>query len=75
MTKPTWVNREEASIHLSVDERTLIKWCEVGYLKLGTHWQFIENNGYRQEYFHIDWCKEEMNYWLDRDARIMDLAA
>ena len=86
MQESPWVNTREASTQLGVSEKVLKRWCELEYLKEGTHWKkhspgqtlrkiiFLDNSKL-DIYFHVSWCKEEMNYWESRDAAIYGEAA
>jgi len=75
----TWVTAQDASSSLGVSEETLHKWREVGYLKAGTHWRSATNSNsfpWKPEViYHLPWCREEMDYWRDQDAPIIDKAA
>jgi len=79
MSCKTWGSVKEASQYLGVSEKTLQLWREIGYLKPGTHWRSsLKSNAlpWKPEVvYHLRWCKEEINYWLDQDAPINDIAA
>ena len=78
MAEFTWVSSLEASNQLGVSENTLKTWREVGYLKSGTHWRCSdENNSNKHSEFlyHLNWCKEEMEYWKSHHANIQGLVA
>ncbi len=79
MSQGPWVSSLEASKVLGVSQDTLEKWREVGYLKPGTHWRSAPNANFvpwtPEVIYHLMWCKEEMDYWLDQDAPINDFAA
>ena len=79
MTDNPWVSSIAASNNLGVSETTLILWREIGYLKHGTHWrrlnEFISVNATEEILYHMDWCKEEMEYWKSHNAIIEGLAA
>ena len=74
-----WLSEEDASKHLGVSEKTLQHWREVGYLKPGTHWRSSSSSRYLpwkpKVIYHINWCKERIEYWRDRDVPLKDLAA
>ena len=74
-----WSTETEASAFLGVTEKTLKRWREVGYLKPGTHWRSApkrQSTPWKPEViYHVQWCKEEIDYWLSQDAPINDLAA
>ena len=79
MLENPWVDSTEASASLGVSESTLQHWREIGYLKPGTHWRSSpgpQQTPWKPEViYHLRWCKEEMDYWRDHDARIEGLAA
>ena len=79
MSKSPWVSGQEASAGLGVSEETLQLWREIGYLKPGTHWRSAHKSHampWKPEViYHVQWCKEEIDYWLSQDAPINDLAA
>ena len=79
MPKNCWAHSSQASQYLGVPEKTLNAWIEIGYLKYGTHWRkkkSIKTIFKRDEIlFHLDWCKEEMEYWKSHNAIIQGLAA
>ncbi len=77
-----WVSAKEASQKLGISEMTLSVWREVGYLKQGTHWRssleflpaitrFFKLFLVTDFFYHVQWCKEEMDYWRSHDARIV----
>ncbi len=86
MKSTNWKTSGTASEELGVSQETLMKWCELDYLHEGTHWKFISTNNKKGFFFrgrnknktviyHLPWCKEAMNKWKDRDARIPRLVA
>ena len=79
MMKDHWLIEKEASNQLGVSEKTLIYWREIGYLKPGTHWRSsTEENSIPWKpnvVYHLNWCKEVIDYWREKDAPIADLAA
>ena len=71
-----WASSVEASNHLGISESTLNLWREIGYLKEGTHWRFLNcTNKSLGVIYHLDWCQEEMEYWKSHHALIQGLAA
>ena len=79
MTESPWISEKEAIIEFQVDLKTLRAWRDVGYLKQGTHWResargknYLFNN---EVFYHLRWCKEEIDYWSSRDAPIKQIAA
>ncbi len=81
LSQNQWLREEDASKLLGVSTRTLQYWREVGYLKPGTHWR-NSNRGFALPWnrkpniiYHFDWCKEIIEYWRDKDAPILDMAA
>ena len=79
MSASPWVSGKHASKELGVSEKTLQRWREVGYLKSGTHWRIAYKlktlSTKSHEIYHMQWCKEEINYWLAQDAPVNDIAA
>ena len=79
MSESPWVTGKKASLELGVSERTLQMWREVGYLKPGTHWRSAHKSQAKpwqpQVIYHLQWCKEEIDYWRDQDAPINEIAA
>ena len=79
MSSNQWLLEEDASKHLGVSSRTLQHWREVGYLKPGTHWRSAESKNslpWKPEViYHLNWCKEIIEYWRKRDAPLSDLVA
>ena len=75
MSQSRWVNALEACEHLNVNETTLRRWQELGYLKPGTHWRRQFADRPEPVEYNLSWCKEEMDYWRGHDAPIMDVAA
>ena len=79
MNNNPWGTPTEASSRLGVSERTLHLWREIGYLKPGTHWRSANKTQampWKPEViYHLQWCKEEIDYWLAQDAPINDIAA
>ena len=74
-----WVDPQIASKCMGVSENTLSLWRNIGYLKYGTHWRKsyclrLENKK-EAILYHLDWCKEEMEYWKSRNAIIEVVAA
>ena len=79
MKENPWVSASKIKEHLGVSEKTLQFWREIGYLKPGTHWRTsprsLKNPWKPEVVYHLNWCKEEMDYWRAHDARISGLAA
>ncbi len=79
MPEYPWVNSVEASKELGITSKTLDLWREIGYLKEGTHWRYSYKKYSRLMKFglvyHLEWCKEEMEYWKSHDAKIYGLVA
>ncbi len=79
MKEGAWVTSKEASEHFGVSETTLDYWREIGYLKPGTHWRSAPKSQLipwtPEVIYHLNWCKEEMEYWRSHDAPINDQAA
>ena len=80
-----WISSNEASKEFGVSEQKLSLWREIGYLKAGTHWRSApeekmvrhsKSKPWQPEViYHIDWCKEEIEYWRSRDSKFIDDAA
>ncbi len=80
-----WGNSETACQLIGINNSTLKKLREHGYLKQGTHWrQILENSSNHFDaskqfedkiVYHIPWCIEEISIWKARDARIPFQAA
>ena len=74
-----WVSEKEAGEVLGVDEKTLEIWREVGYLKPGTHWRSSTEPNQSpwkpKVFYHINWCREVIDYWKEHDAPIGQMAA
>ena len=86
MKKSQWVSSTEASKIIGVSEKKLSEWREYGYLKAGTHWRSAPNNYLirlskkakpwdPEVIYHIQWCKEEIEYWRAKDSKLLDKAA
>ena len=79
MDKGSWYSSAEASKNLGVNEKTLNLWRELGYLKFGTHWRYIESTANEINknmiIYHLKWCREEMDYWRSHHAQIKIIAA
>ncbi len=78
MNQSPWVDSSEASKFLGISESALELMVERGYLKPGTHWRsapITQQKPWKPKcIFHCRWCKEEMDYWLSHDAKILDFA-
>ena len=74
-----WVSEKEAGEIFGVDEKTLQFWREAGYLKPGTHWRSSNDSEQLpwkpKVFYHINWCKEVIEYWKEHDAPVGHLAA
>ena len=79
MSSNQWLLEEDASKRLGVSSRTLQHWREVGYLKPGTHWRSAHKSHampWKPEViYHLRWCREEIDYWLSKDAPVNKIAA
>ncbi len=79
MSSNQWFLEEDASKKLGVSSETLQHWREVGYLKPGTHWRSAETKNSKpwkpEVIYHLNWCKEIIDYWRNRDAPLSDIAA
>ncbi len=79
MQEKQWFNEKDASNKLGVTPSTLKLWREIGYLKPGTHWRSSPNDESMpwtpNVIYHLNWCKEVIDYWKDRDAPISNMAA
>ena len=79
MPESPWVSSVSACKELGIDQKTLDLWREVGYLKEGTHWRYIykKYHLFNKSIFiyHLNWCKEEMEYWKSHHAHIQGLVA
>ncbi len=85
MEKSQWVSSSEASKFFEVSEKQLNSWREIGYLKAGTHWRSAPESKLSKSeqslpwqpevIYHLRWCKEEIDYWREHDARLIDTAA
>ena len=78
-----WVSAKEASLQLGISESTLSVWRQVGYLKPGTHWRssseffpvlkrIVRHFLVTEFHYHLEWCREEMDYWRSHDAKIVE---
>ena len=74
----TWLKCNEASSSLGVSKSTLENWRKLGYLKIGTHWRYGDDYSisysYLDIFYHVTWCKEEMDYWESHHASIPYIA-
>ena len=79
MSESPWVSEKEASNQLGVNEKTLLYWREIGYLKPGTHWRKLdegENHSLKPTVlYHLRWSQEVIEYWRDHNAPMTDLVA
>ncbi|WP_320674721.1 hypothetical protein [Prochlorococcus sp. MIT 1341] len=86
MVKTNWLSGYKLSKELGINQETLKRWAELGFLQKGTHWKrisHIDNEILSNEtppekgeiIYHLNWCKEQMRAWKSRDAKIPDIAA
>ena len=79
MPKTQWLVEKEACKQLGVSLKTLQHWREIGYLKPGTHWRSAPGETYSPwqptVIYHLNWCKEKIEYWESKDAPIREIAA
>ena len=79
MNTNPWVSGKVASQLLGITEEKLDLFREIGYLKAGTHWRTSPDKSSITwkpiVVYHLNWCKEEIEYWLSHNAPLNDVAA
>lgn len=70
---PKWVTQRVAADQLGISERTLLRWRNAGFLKLGVHYRRKFPAPNSPLLYRLELCDQAMIQACARDARTLEL--